>query len=185
LLVASPVITMRAFAQEKQTGTFETLMTAPVSDWQVVLAKFVGALLFYGLMWLPLAGLTLILRHYTREPTALDLGALGTTYLGILLMGMLYMAVGCLASALTRSQMIAAMVSFMLGLALFLVGYLAYAVPPQLGWPHTALSHLNMHQHMEDFARGILDTRAAVFYLTLTGLFLFLTLRVVESRRWK
>lgn len=185
LLITSPVITMRMYAQEKQTGTFETLMTAPISDLEVVLAKFLGALLFYCLMWLPLFGLVFALRQYTNEPTALDLGALATTILGIFLLGMLYMALGNLASALTRSQMIAAIVSFVGGLSLFLAGYLAYAVPPQLGWTHLALSHINMFQHMEDFARGIVDTRAVVFYVTATFLLLFLTLRAVESRRWQ
>jgi ABC-2 type transport system permease protein len=185
LLMASPIITMRLFAHEKQSGTFETLMTAPVSDRQVVLAKFTGAVLFYGLMWLPLLGITLFLRHYVREATALDAGALVTSFAGILLVGMMYMAIGCLASALTRSQMIAAMVSFAIGFGFFLASYLVNSVPPQSGWLHVALSHINMLQHMEDFARGVLDSRAVAFYLSVTFAFLFLTLRVVESRRWK
>jgi ABC-2 type transport system permease protein len=185
LMVATPVITMRLFAQEKQSGTFETLMTAPVNETQVVLAKFTGALVFYCLMWLPLLGLTWVMRHYLREPAALDTGALGGAFLGIILLGMLYVSIGCLASALTKSQMIAAMLSFMVGLGIFLCGYLAYAVPPQFGWSHALLSQMNLNQHMGDFARGVVDTRAVVFYLTGTFLFLFLTLRAVESRRWK
>lgn len=185
LLVATPVITMRLFAQEKQSGTFETLMTAPVNDVQVVLAKFTAALVFYGLMWLPLVAITLVLRHYTREPGAVDTGALGGALAGVMLMGMLYVAMGCLASALTRSQVIAAMVAFVAGLAIFLAGYLSYAVPPQLGWPHAALSQMNLYQHMQDFSRGVLDSRAVVFCLSGTFLFLFLTLRAVESRRWR
>ncbi|WCJ60792.1 ABC transporter permease [Fontisphaera persica] len=185
LLVATPVITMRLFAQEKQTGTFETLMTTPVSDLQVVLAKFTAALLFYACMWLPLIVITLALRHYTRQPAAVDLGALSGAMGGVFLIGMLYVAIGCLASALTRSQVIAAMLSFVAGLAIFLAGYLAYAVPPQLGWPHAVLNQMNLYQHLQDFSRGVVDTRAVVFCLSTTFLFLFLTLRAVESRRWK
>lgn len=185
LLVAPPVITMRLFAHEKQCGTFETLMTAPVSDLQVVLAKFTGALLCYGALWLPLLALALGLRHYTHEPAALDPGALAGTFLGLLLMGMLFVAIGCLASSLTRSQIVSVMVSFGLGLAILAGGFLAKALPPQLGWPHAALSQLNLAQHLEDFSRGMVDSRAVVFYLTSTFLFLFLTLRAVESRRWK
>jgi ABC-2 type transport system permease protein len=184
-LVAPPVMTMRLFAHEKQSGTFETLMTAPVSDLQVVLAKFTGALICYCVLWLPLLGLTLGLRHYTREPTALDPGALASTFLGLMLMGMLLVAIGCLASSLTRSQIIAVMVSFGLGLAILAAGFLSKALPPQLGWPQAALSQMNLAQHLEDFSRGIVDSRAVVFYLTTTFLFLFLTLRAVESRRWK
>jgi ABC-2 type transport system permease protein len=184
-LVAPPVITMRLFAQEKQSGTFETLMTAPVSDLQVVLAKFTGALLCYCVLWLPLLGLTLGLRHYTHEPTALDSGALASTFLGLLLMGMLFVSIGCLASSLTQSQIIAVMVSFGAGLAILSGGYLSNVLPPQLGWPQAALSQLNLSQHLGDFSRGMVDTRAVAFYLTTTFLFLFLTLRAVESRRWK
>mgnify|MGYP000011747766 CR=1 FL=1 len=185
LLVATPVLTMRLFAQEKQSGTFETLMTAPVSDVQVVLAKFTAALVFYGLMWLPLVAITLTLRQYTRQAAIVDFGALAGAMAGVLLLGMLYVAIGCLASALTRSQVVAAMLSFVTGLAIFLGGYLAYAVPPQLGWPHAVLSQMNIYQHLQDLSRGVVDSRAVVFCLSTTFLFLFLTLRAVESRRWK
>jgi ABC-2 type transport system permease protein len=185
LLMAAPVITMRTLAQEKNSGTFETLMTTPVSDTQVVLAKFSGAMLFYFIMWLPLLGMILVLRHYTNEPTALDTGALVTMFGGVMLIGALFIALGCLASSLTRSQMIAAMLSFAMGISLFLLGFLSYAVPPQLGWVAQALNHLNLLEHMRDFARGMVDTRQVAFYLTSTFAVLFLTCRVVESRKWR
>ena len=185
LLLAAPVITMRLFALEKFSGTFETLMTTPVSDLQVVLAKFTAAMLFYMLMWLPLLGCIFILRHYTTDPGALDAGTLGTTYLGIFLLGGLFMSFGCFASALTRSQIIAAMISFAVGITLFLLSFLGDQLPVDAGWQMQVLNHLTMFEHMLDFARGIVDTRHVVFYLSLTIWFLFLTLRVVESRRWK
>ncbi len=185
LLLATPVITMRLFALEKFSGTFETLMTAPVSDLQVVLAKFTAGLVFYLVMWLPLLGCLLVVRYYTSDATALDAGVLGSTYLGILLLGALFVAVGCCASALTRSQVMAAMISLVFGVSLFLLGVLADQVPVQADWQAQVMASLNFFDQMHDFARGVVDTRPVLLFVTLTLFFLFLTLRVVESRRWK
>lgn len=185
LLLASPVITMRSFAHEKFTGTFETLMTAPVSDLQVVLAKFAGAMIFYLLTWAPLLGCVLLVRHFSNEPGALDIGTVGSTYVGIALLGGLYMSIGCFASSLTRSQIIAAMFSLALGISLFLLSFLSAVLAAQSGWLAKLFAHVSLAEHMHDFARGVVDLRAIVFYLSLTALFLFLTLKAVESRRWK
>ena len=104
--------------------------------------------------------------------------------LGIALLGAFFMAAGCFASALTRSQIIAAMTSFSIGTGLFLLGLptLYRQVP---GWETDLFRHISMSQHMAEFANGIVDTRHVVFYLTLTLLFLFLTEQVLASRRWK
>jgi len=185
LLLTPPVITMRAFALEKASGTYETLMTAPVSDLQVVLAKFTGTLLFYLLTWLPLLGCILVVRHYTNEPTVSDWRTLASTYLGLALIGCLYMSIGCFASALTRSQILAAMNSFVLGLTLFVLSLRALVPAPSSDWGARVFAYISLSEHMGDFARGIVDTRHVTFYLTLTGFFLYLTLKVVESRRWK
>jgi ABC-2 type transport system permease protein len=185
LLLAAPVITMRLFALEKFSGTYETLMTTAVSDTQVVLAKFTAALLFYVVMWLPLLACVFILRHYTNDRSALDLGALGGTCLGILLLGCLFTSLGCWASALTSSQIIAAMISFAGGFSLFLLSFLADQFEVNAGWQAQAFAYISMFDHLRDFARGVVDTRPMAFYLSLTCLFLFLTLRTVESRRWK
>jgi ABC-2 type transport system permease protein len=176
---------MRSFAHEKFTGTFETLMTTPVSDLQVVLAKFTGAVIFYLLTWAPLLGCVLLVRHFSNEPGALDVGTVGSTYLGIALLGALYMSMGCFASSLTRSQIIAAMFSLALGISLFLLSFLSAVLAAQSGWLAKLFAHLSLAEHMHDFARGVVDLRAVVFYLSLTALFLFLTLKAVESRRWK
>ena len=112
LLLTTPVITMRLFALEKFSGTFETLMTTPVSDMQVVLAKFTAALVFYTLMWLPLLGCVLVVRWFTNDSSAFDAGLLGSTFLGILLIGSLFISLGCCASAMTRSQVTAAMIAW-------------------------------------------------------------------------
>jgi ABC-2 type transport system permease protein len=185
LLLTTPVITMRLFAQEKFTGTFETLMTTPVSDLQVVAAKFTSALLFYVLMWLPFLGCLLVVRHYTNDTGALDGGVVGSTFLGIVLLGALLVSLGCCASALTRSQAIAAMISMGFGASVFLLGYLASRLPAQKTWQMQVLSCFDLFEQMRDFARGVVDTRPVVLLVSLTLFFLFLTLRVVESRRWK
>lgn len=185
LLLGTPVITMRLFAQEKFSGTFETLMTTPVTDLQVVLAKFSAAMFFYLVMWLPLLGCLFVVQHYASDPTALETGIVLSTFLGIILLGGLFVSLGCCASAMTRSQVTAAMISLVFGVSLFLLGVLASHVPLQTTWQARVLNALAFFDQMHDFARGIIDTRPVVLYLTATAFFLFLTLRVVESRRWK
>ena len=185
LLLAPPVITMRLFAQEKFSGTFETLMTTPVSERQVVLAKFTAGLIFYTLTWLPLLGCLFIVRHFANEPGALDAGVVASTFLGIVLIGALFISLGCCASALTRSQVTAAMISLLFGVSVFCVGVLADRFPQETTWQAQALASLAIFDQMHDFARGVVDTRPVVLYLSLTLFFLFLTLRIVESRRWK
>jgi ABC-2 type transport system permease protein len=185
LLLTTPVITMRLFALEKFTGTFETLMTTPVSDFQVVTAKFTAALLFYILMWLPLLGCFLIVRHYAEDAGVLDAGLIGSTFLGITLLGSLFLSLGAWASALTRSQVIAAMISLLLGASVFLLGYLASKRPSQETWQTQVLGCFDLFEQMRDFARGLVDTRPVILLVSLTLFFLFLTLRLVESRRWK
>jgi ABC-2 type transport system permease protein len=185
LVLAAPVITMRSFALEKDSGTFETLMTAPVSDRQVVAAKFTGALIFYAITWLPLLADVMVLRYFGGAQAAFDFGLLASTALGILLIGCLYMSVGVFASSLTRSQVTAAMISFAAGLTLFMLSFAGASLPADAGVVAEVLAAMNLLHHMEGFAAGIIDTRAVVLLLSLTALFLFLTLRVVESRRWK
>lgn len=185
LLLTPPVVTMRTFAAEKSSGTYETLMTTPVSDWQVVLAKFTGSLVFYVIAWLPLLACIALVRYFSREPTVFDPYTTATTFLGILLIGCLYMSLGCFASSLTRSQIIAAMNSFALGLGLFLLSLRSMVPTPPTDWAGKVFAYISLSDHLGDFARGIIDSRQVVFYLSLTAFFLFLTLKVVESRRWK
>ena len=185
LLLVAPVLTIRSFASEKASGTYETLMTSPVGDVPVVLAKFSGALIFYLLTWLPLLGYLLLVRNYSNDPSAFDARVVVSTFLGIALIGAVYMSMGCFASALTRSQVVAAILSYALGLSLFLLSLRALAVAPAAGWAVKVYSHIAMTQHMEQFARGVIDTRVLVYYASLTLFFLFLTCKVVESRRWR
>jgi ABC-2 type transport system permease protein len=185
LLLAAPVITMRLFAQEKATGTFETLMTTPVSDLQVVLAKYAAAMGFYIVTWLPLLLCLLVVHRYTAQGAPFEWGPTASTGLGILLIGSVFVAMGCLASALTRSQIIAATVSLAFGVGFFLLSFLKFSVSAQSGWFAHAAARVSLIEHMEDFARGVVDTRPVVLYVTLSSLFLFLTLKVIEGRRWR
>lgn len=188
LILVAPVITMRLFALEKAAGTFETLMTTPVSDFQVVAAKFTAAVVFYTLMWLPTFGCLFIVAHFTNQASALDRGVVCGMYLGIFLSGCMFLSIGCLASSLTRSQVTAAMMSLAVGVILLIVAYLANAqvIPVTGQWQlASVLYYFNLFKQMEDFTRGVVDTRTVIFYLSISLFFLFLTLRVVESRRWK
>jgi len=151
----------------------------------VVAAKFASALVFYIVMWLPMLACLFVVRHFTNQPGTLDAGTIGGMYLGVFLVGCLFLSLGCFASALTRSQMAAAMVGFMLGVGLFSLGFLAEQIPAPAQWQSQVLSYFGLFGQMDDFARGVVDPRAVIFYVSLALFFLFLTLRAVESRRWK
>jgi ABC-2 type transport system permease protein len=185
LLFVTPVITMRSFAAEKSSGTYEALMTTPVGDGQVVLAKFAGALLFYLFTWLPLLAVLFVLQQVTHASEFLDPGPTSGAFLGLIFVGALYIAMGCFASALTRSQIIAVMLSFLMGVGLWVIGLRPAAAAAEGDRFGRVADHLSLMRHMGDFARGVIDSRHVVFYVSGTVLFLFLTLRVVESRRWK
>jgi len=185
VILAVPVITMRLFALEKSSGTFETLMTAPIRDQTVVLAKFFSALFFYVVMWLPMLGCLFVIQHFAKQSGALEPGRLGSLYLGIALFGALYLSLGCFASAITRSQMVAAMVTLVMGVSLFALGFLGEKLPTDSSWQWQILGRFALFEQMRDFTRGVVDTRTVMLYLSLTLFFLFLTLRAVESRRWR
>jgi ABC-2 type transport system permease protein len=186
LMLTTPVITMRTFALEKFTGTYETLMTTPVSDIAVVLAKFFGSLIFYVITWVPLLAFMLILQRYmTSTAPALDPYSVATTFLGIILVGSLFISLGCFASALTRNQIIAAAISYAVGLTLFVLSLRSLVPLAAKGWEAELFKHIAMGEHMQDFARGVIELSSVTYYLSLTLFFLFLTWKVVESRRWK
>jgi len=183
-LFVIPAITMRLLAEEKRLGTLEMLMTAPVTDFEVVVAKFLGAVVLYTLMW-ALTGLyVLILHHFSEGQTTLDLGPIASGYIGVLIIGQFLIAVGVLASSLTRSQVAAALMCFaVVFLVLIVMNWLSYLFPGgQFG---NAFHLLSAFDQMEDFSRGIVDVRPLVLYLSGTGVALFVTTRVVESRKWK
>lgn len=178
-LITAPLLTMRTFSEEKRTGTIEMLLSAPVTDAQVVLSKFLGAWLAYSFLWASTGVFFFMLRPFM----AFDWSPIVAGYLGTCLMGSVLIAAGLLASSLTRNQVIAALLSFAAILALFTFGLLDTFIRD----PHakTIISYLSLMEHMRDFSRGILDTRPITLYLSLTGAFLFLTARVIGSPRWR
>ncbi|HLX69475.1 MAG TPA: ABC transporter permease subunit [Verrucomicrobiae bacterium] len=185
IVLTTPIISMRLFALEKATGTFETLMTTPVGDVQIVAAKFSAAVIFFIVMWLPSLACLFIVQHFANQPGALDKGTLLSMYLGVFLAGCLFLSIGCLASAITRSQVLAGMITLVAGLGLLILNWVTQSISPNGQWQTQVWSFFNLSQQMIDFTRGVLDTRIIIYYLSSTFFFLFLTLRVIESRRWK
>ena len=179
VLSLTPLLTMRTFSEEKRTGTIELLLSAPVTDLQVVLSKFLGAWLSYGALW----GSTFTYFLLLRMHTTLDWGPVFTGYLGTWLLGGVLISVGIFASSLTRNQVIAAFVSFVLMLLLFSVGLLDMFVKD----PETSrlISYLSLMDHFREFAKGLLDSRPVIFYVSLMAVSLFLTVRAVGNPRWR
>jgi ABC-2 type transport system permease protein len=185
LLLSAPLITMRTFAHEKSTGTYEILMTAPVNDIQVLMSKFCGALFFHAIIWLPVFISMLLLRFYINNPLVVNITSIITTYFAVLMVGALYISIGCFGSALTRSQIVAGMVSFTLGMGIFMLSVNVLFVVPDPGPISLILAKVSLADYMRDCSRGILDSRPFIFLVTSTFLFLFLTWRVLEWRRWR
>ena len=183
-LVVIPMITMRLLAEEKRAGTLEMLMTAPVTDFQVVFAKYLGAVTLYSLMWGLTGFYVVILRHFAGASSALDLGPVASGYVGVLLIGQFLIAVGLLTSALTKNQVVAGLMSFaFVFIILIVLNWLTFLFP---GGPISDMVRpISAFEHMEDFARGIVDVRPVVYYLSATVWVLFATTRIVESRKWR
>lgn len=177
ILLFCPALTMRSFAEERRAGTLEALMTAPVRDVEVVLAKYFAALTVYATLWAPTALYALVIRKFG----AVDWGALGAGYLGTMLLGSALLALGILASAMARSQVTAFIMAFALTSGLFLAGLGKYVFESEA--QQAFFAHLNQWEHMEEFAVGVVDTRRVVFYLSVAAIALFQSVRVLEARK--
>ncbi|MEP7071456.1 MAG: ABC transporter permease [Verrucomicrobiota bacterium] len=180
-----PLITMRLFAEEFKLGTIEPLMTAPVRDWQVVLSKFFGALVFYVILWSPTVLYFAIFHYVTRQAAATSIGAYWGSYLMLLLLGMFYISVGCLASVLTSNQIIAAVISFCAITMFFFLGLFQFILLDVSAATRQLLGYFSALEHMGTFSRGVIDTRPFVLYLSMTALMLGLTYQVFQSRKWR
>lgn len=181
-----PLITMRLFAEEQRLGTLETLLTAPVRTSQLVLAKFVAAVVFYAFLWLPSLANFAIFQWVTAGAADIPPGSFVGSYVIILAVGFFNVAMGCFASALTRNQLIAAILCFTLCIMHFLLGALPLLFADKVP-EHTEelLSYFATVEHLRIFTSGLIDTRPLVYYLSFTALFLMLTHQVLEYRRWK
>jgi len=180
-----PLITMRLFAEEFKLGTIEPLMTAPVRDWQVILSKFFGALIFYLVLWIPTILYFVIFQKITHQSAANSAGAYYGSYLMILLLGMFYISIGCLASVLTKNQIIAAIISFCAITLLFFLGLIQFILLDVSGATRDFLGYFSALEHMGNYSRGIIDTRPIVLYLSLTILVLMFTHQAFQSRKWR
>ena len=180
-LFVMPALTMRQWAEELNTGTIETLVTKPVLDWQIVLGKYLSSLLFLVVM----LGLTLPLPLTVAglSENGIDWGVLLASYIGALLIGAAYLAIGGWAGSFTANQIVA----FILGIVVIFVGIMVgegiitMFVPGGLA---TFLQYLGLNQHFSSIARGVIDTRDIIYYLSVIFLFLYLTVRAIESRKW-
>jgi ABC-2 type transport system permease protein len=180
-----PVLTMRLFAEERSTGTIETLMTAPIRDWQIVVGKFVACFAFYLVMLLPtLLYLPILLNiDWTTNRCGIDPWPAVTTYVGLILAGAMFIAIGMLFSSLVKNQIVAALITFFA-----CIGFIAPAFfapdPNSLVLVGAAFKYVSVPGHFhDDFTRGILDTRHLVLYLTMAAVCVFLTIRSIEVRR--
>ncbi|MGC4090998.1 MAG: ABC transporter permease subunit [Polyangiaceae bacterium] len=169
---------MRTFAEERKSGTIEALLTAPLSPSSVVLAKFGAVLSTYALMWAPTVLYVVIL----RKTGGVDWHSVATSYLGLLGVGATYLAAGTLMSSLTKSQLVALLLTILFVFGLFVMGIGEYVFED--GLLRDLCAHVSMASQMEDFSRGIIDLRRVVFDLSSVSLCLFLTTRVVDSWRW-
>jgi ABC-2 type transport system permease protein len=183
-----PLITMRAFADEYRMGTIETLTTAPVRDWQVVLSKFFGAVTFYVVLFLPTFLYFALFQWISgsKVPVVQSAGPYWTTYTLLLLLGMFFISIGIFASSLVKDQVNAAIISLaVILLYLFipsLLGLMLNSTDPGFTKMRGFLSPFD---HMRDFARGMIDTRQIVWYLSMTALFLIVTHQLFQSRKLK
>lgn len=176
---ACSFITMRLIAQEKSSGTLETLLTAPINETEVVMAKYAAALSFYVILWLPTLAYPLILSRYSE----IDVGPIGAGYLGTFGIGMMFLAIGLFCSTLSKNQIVAALLSFAGNMVLLLIGVLAFLQSSTSS--DSLVSYLNLWDHMDAFSRGIVDTRYLVYYFSTTVFVLFCTVQVLQVRRWK
>ena len=174
----APAITMRLLADERSSGTLEMLITMPVRDWEVVLGKFLAAM---ALVCTAL-GLTLVFAITVRVFGPLDRGPTIGGYLGLLLMGGAYVAIGVMCSAFTRNSIVAFIVAFAISFALFLFGHVVQFVPQAL---QPLVAFLSISNHFENISRGVIDTRDVIYYLSVMGVSLLMATLALESRRWR
>ena len=180
LLFVVPVITMRLIAEERRSGTVEVLLTSPITEGQVVVGKFLAALVFYIVLWLPTVIYVLVLGRHSD----IDFGPVLAGYLGVLLLGFLLLAVGTFASTVTDNQLIAAIIAFAAMVGLFSIG-LVEQLMLSSSVIKSAFGHMNLWTQMDDFAKGIVDTRHVIYQLSGGVLFLFLAAKSLEVKKWR
>jgi len=178
MLVIIPLLTMRVIAEERRQQTAELLFTSPVTTLQVVVGKFAGTQVLVAVM----VGLTLVFPLFLAAKTDIDWGPLLSGYLGVLLLGSSFIAVGVFFSALTEHQILAGVLSLLTLIALWVMGLAAQLFDP--AW-REVMEQATFARHFDDFHQGVIDTQHVVYYLSVTAFFLFLTHRWLDSERWR
>jgi ABC-2 type transport system permease protein len=178
LLFFIPMLTMRLFAEEKKSGTIELLLSYPVRDGEVLAGKFLAAAALYAVLLV----LTLLYPGLVAYFTRVEWGPILTGYLGLLLTGTTFLAVGLLVSSFTENQIVAGFGTFGVLLAFWIIGWGAEFAG---GNARSVLQYLSITEHMDSFTRGLIDTKDLVYYATAIALSLFLTLRSLDSKRWR
>lgn len=190
IVLVPPILTMRCFAEEKRLGSLEVLMTAPVRDWEVVFGKWLAALMFFAILWLPTLLLLWVLTWQPFLGSAVAFGPVVSGYLGLFLLGALLLAVGCFTSSLTDNQLLASLSAMLFNTALLagpvVIQPLVAEAAARYSFVEILLEQTNVFDHLQSwFSRGLIDTSQVVFYLGGTLFFLFLTVKAVESRKWR
>lgn len=178
ILFVLPMITMRTYSEEKRSGTIELLLTSPLTDFQIIMGKFLGAMALYAAM----LAITLIHIGALFAFGSPEWQPIATAYGGLLLLGGCFISVGLLISSLTKNQVVAGMVTFSVFLLLWVVNWMASFTGPT---SQEVLNYLSITGHFEDFTMGVLDTKHLVYYLSFIAFGLFLTARSVDTERWK
>lgn len=178
LLFILPLLTMRLFAEEKKTGTFELMMSYPIRESEVIIGKFGAAWLVYVIMLLP----TVLYPALATAFAETDLGPVYTSYLGLLLLGAAYIALGLFISSLTENQIVAAALTLGALMVLWQLGGMSRL---STSLAAKVLADLSIIVHFDNFAAGVIDSHDVVYYLAFTTFFLFLTARSLESKRWR
>jgi len=177
-LFVSPMITMRLLAEEHRSGTIETLMTAPVTDFEVVFGKYLASVAFYIVILIPTLAYPITLAMVGSP----DWGPIISGYIGIILLGGFFLSIGLFCSSLTRNQIVAAILAFVILLLLWLLDIVSR------GGGDTAsdvIKYLTVFYHLDAFVKGLIDTRDVIYYVSICAFCLFATVRVVESRKWR
>ena len=178
LLFILPMITMRSYAEEKRSGTIELLLTSPLTDLQIIIGKFLGAMTLFALM-LAVTSVHMGILFWYGEP---ELGPIISGYLGLLLMGGAFISIGLLISSTTKNQAVAGVITFAVLLLFWVVSWMAES---GTSTTQQVIAYLSILDHFDDFAKGVLDTKHLVYYLSFITFSLFLTAKSVDSERWR
>lgn len=178
-----PAITMRSFADEKKTGTLELLYTRPITDLQIILAKYLAGFLLVIFSLLPTLIYYYSVHKLGNPPGNIDTGGMWGSYIGLLFLGAAFTAIGIFASALTENQVIAFILSLLLSF-FFYTGFEFVSSLEFLGKVDNIVLALGIHAHYQSMSRGVIDTRDVLYFVSLISIFILLTKTVLESRKW-